>query len=940
VILCIIVAGVIVAVAVSATQAGVVYVDPSATGLNDGTSWTNAYTDLQPALLAAVSSDELWVVVGTYYPHPTDRSVSFQLKNGVTIYGGFVGTETSESERSNVWDTILSGEIGIPASDFDNSYHVVDGSGTNATAVLDGCTVTEGYADAFGTSDATGGGVYCDAGSPTLWGVSVDQNYAETLGGGIYFSNNSNPDLNSVLVTNNTTLNHGGGICNDTGSSPTMYNVTITGNTATLGSGGAMYNNDGSNPTMTNVLMDGNSVKHVGGGMFCYESSPTLTNVVITDNVADTYGGGIALSDLSHPTLVNVTVSGNTATTQSGGAISVWVGSTPVIINCILWGNTAAASDDEIHILLGGGAPVISYSIIDGGVPVGATDAGNNLDSDPLYRGFNDVRLSPGSPAIDAGNTAANSEPLDSWYRARVVGAAIDIGAYEFACATGPVIYVDKDAPGGLDEGTSWSDAFGDLHDAIASADYCGGVNEIWVADGLYRTTGVPPYDRTLSFELLDGIAIYGGFDGTETSRSERDWKFNEAILTGEIGLGGVPTDNAYHVVSAIGVGSSAVLDGFIVERGYADGGTSDRVGAGIYLSNASPTLANLVVRDNEADQEGGGMAAVTGGFPDLRDVTFENNRAVTGAGAYNNSSGATFTNVVFTDNHAADAGGGLANDNANQPALTNCIFVNNTSVNGGGGLYNYLSFPGLVNGSFYGNDGGVIGGGILNLEFSSPNLTNVIMWGDTASAAGNEIYNDSDFGNPTSTTVSYSLIAGSGGSGGGWNPAIGVDGGNNIDADPFYLDPAGGNLLLPYNSPCIDTGDNGHNAEPFDIAGSNRYVGPFIDMGAHEYPAPVGVEDVPAATETAIRGTYPNPFNPTVSIDFELRAAGRAELRVFDVRGGLVATLKDENMGAGPHSVQWNGIDSAGRPQASGVYFVRLESGGQTSVRKILLLK
>jgi predicted outer membrane repeat protein len=931
--LIIIVVGIIIAVGAPNARAGVIYVDPSATGLNNGSSWADAYTDLQPALLSAVSSDELWVVQGTYYPHPSDITVSIQLKNGVTIYGGFVGTETDVSERGNVWATILSGELGDPGSRFDNSRHVVDGSGTDATAVLDGCAITRG---GRAGSLVGGGGVFCDGGSPTLKLVSIYDNEG-SFGGGMHCTNNSNPSLETVFFDDNVAQG-GGALHNEAGSSPTLYNVFMVGNHVT-GSGGGVWNTDGSNPLMTLVVFAGNTAEFQGGGMFCSESSPILTNVVFDGNHAQDSGGAIYLTDVSHPTLINVTVANNTAATGSGGAMSLWLGCDPEIINTIYWGNTAPSGIDEIDDLNNFGSPVFSYSIVNGGLPAGAVDGGNNLYTDPLYRSYNDLRLSPGSPAIDAGNTAANSEPVDAWYRPRVAGAAIDIGAYEFACPTGgPVVYVD-DSVFGATEGTSWSDALRYLQDAIDLVDYCGGVNEVWVADGTYRTATEGP-DRTLSFELRDGIAIYGGFNGTETSRNERDWKINESILTGEIGAAPVSTDNAYHVVSASGVGSTAVLDGFIVERGYADGGGDDRNGAGILLSNASPTLSNLVVRDNEADLEGGGMAAVGGGSLVLRDVSFENNRAVGGAGVYNSTTDATFTNVVFADNYASDAGGGLANWNASFPDLMNCIFLNNSAVNGGGGLYNYESHPDLVNVSFYGNDGGFIGGGILNLEYSAPILINVIMWGDSASFDGNEIYNDTTLAGPTTTSIVHSLVAGCGGSGGGWNPAVGTDGGNNIDADPVYRNPAIGNLELRFDSPAINVGNNGHNTEPFDIAGNPRYVGLFIDLGAHEYPGPVAVDDTPTLTGTAIQSTYPNPFNPTVSIDFTLQAAGRVELRVFDVRGGLVATLKDENMGAGPQTAQWNGVDDSGRPQASGVYFVRLNSSGQTSVRKILLLK
>lgn len=128
-----------------------IYVNASASGSNNGSSWENACTSLADALSSSSSGDEIWVAAGTYYPTTgTDRTASFTLVSGVSVYGGFAGTETSLNERDySTNTTILSGDIdGDNIRDGENSYHVVTGADD---ATLDGFTIEMGYAVVVGT---------------------------------------------------------------------------------------------------------------------------------------------------------------------------------------------------------------------------------------------------------------------------------------------------------------------------------------------------------------------------------------------------------------------------------------------------------------------------------------------------------------------------------------------------------------------------------------------------------------------------------------------------------------------------------------------------------------------------------------------------------------------------------------------------------------------
>ena len=148
------------------------YVDASAPGPDyDGASWGTAYTDLQLALGAASAGDEIRIADGTYKPtSSTDRTISFVLRDGVAIRGGYAGYGTADPDACDIaaFPTILSGDIGTIGTKTDNSYHVLTASGVGASTVLDGVTVTAGYADGSGSGQSNGAGLHATGSSPTL----------------------------------------------------------------------------------------------------------------------------------------------------------------------------------------------------------------------------------------------------------------------------------------------------------------------------------------------------------------------------------------------------------------------------------------------------------------------------------------------------------------------------------------------------------------------------------------------------------------------------------------------------------------------------------------------------------------------------------------------------------------------------------------------------
>jgi predicted outer membrane repeat protein len=353
------------------------YVKAGAVGENDGSSWEDAFTDLQDALAVALPDQEIWVAAGLYKPtgDETDREATFQLLDGVAIYGGFAGDETERDQRD--WETnvtVLSGDIddnditdpnGVVTDTANivggNSYHVVTGSGVTTTAILDGFFITAGQADA---SNSTGPFDYIP-GSPVLTPILFNSNITGIHGGGMY-NFESSPTLTNLSFSGNHAYAGGGGLANND-SRPVLINVTFSSNSATLG-GGGMLNLNGSDPVLTGVSFVNNNAD-AGGGLYNYHSgttlinvsfsgnsassaaglinvtsSPVLTEVLFIDNLADLYGGGMVNYLDSNPTLTNVSFISNSATV-GGGILNI--NSDPILAHLVFANNSVDLYDDE-----------------------------------------------------------------------------------------------------------------------------------------------------------------------------------------------------------------------------------------------------------------------------------------------------------------------------------------------------------------------------------------------------------------------------------------------------------------------------------------------------------------------------------------------------------------------------------------------------------------
>jgi subtilisin family serine protease len=380
----------------------------------------------------------------------------------------------------------------------------------------------------------------------------------------------------------------------------------------------------------------------------------------------------------------------------------------------------------------------------------------------------------------------SNAEPLGEIISKVNMSSSIGYGEAQeqtrVCCWGGDRIYVNAYATG-AETGVSWADAYTDLQDALHRASQgCG--NEIWVAEGIYRPTTTQ--NPSISFEMVDGIVLYGGFCADANSLSERDYVKYRTYLSGNVDIEG--DSDTYIVVNTepnSAISSNTLLDGFVITHSTE---------AGIYCNEADLIIQNCVITDNDANG-----INVYKASPYLFDSIITDNAAV---GVYDcNESHITIEGCIISKN----AGNGIScRKNA---ALT----VKNTWIHNNGG--EGIAFSDAASGSVIRNNTIVYNQGIgIGADVTTPPaVTNCIIWGN-------------ENGDISGCGATYSCFD------------LGYQGTGNIDDDPNFIGDAPDvyNYHLRYGSPCRDAG-NGYYPEEYDIDQEPREYGPEIDMGADE---------------------------------------------------------------------------------------------------------
>ncbi len=364
----------------------VLFVDAAAIGADDGTSWVDAFVDLQDALAVARLPDsgvtEIRVAQGVYRPAINDNSVAFELVNNVRLLGGFAGnTEPDPNIRnSTAFPTVLSGDL-------------------NGDDAIVPCVVDDPDCDDFGERCVNGACI-----------------------------NNDNTAENTRQVVRTSAANT---------SSTIIDGFTITGGRAHSGGGtnlfGAGLYNAGGNPTINAVIFVSNNAQD-GGGLYNDAGMPRVTNCLFHRNNATIQGGAIS-TRTQIATLTNNTIVNNRAKFLGGGILTNAAATR--ITNNIIWDNSdtnGMLQSSQIR-LAGGSVPIVNHNCIMN--LVGTGGGINNIGADPAFAdpAAANYRLPNATPCVNTGSNAppGGLTPADLDGSVRLIGGTVDMGAYERA---------------------------------------------------------------------------------------------------------------------------------------------------------------------------------------------------------------------------------------------------------------------------------------------------------------------------------------------------------------------------------------------------------------------------------------------------------------------------------------------------------------------------
>ena len=824
---------------------------------------------------------------------------------------------------------------------------------------LNNCAVSDNSIDH--NYGGIGGGIYCEDDSYIKHNIiTVNSSY---LGGGIGLAtSDAAPEIDSNTITYNAATGGGGGIYCGGYSHPLIEWNEIHQDSASSGSG--IYC-DTSFAKIRNNIISNNQGDHSGGtGIFCEHGTDTISFNNISNNIS---GNGIKCHD-GHALIEHNTISGNGATgiTTAGYSIASIRG------NCVQSNLGTGIYCNGLSASLYGNIVSRNAGYSGGGLyGSGAIKANNNIFLGNSATNGGGMYISSGNDTLRNNVTYGN--------RATHGGGISCDSSNLFVTST--ICWADTSTIGGeIDTNRSTP--------SIIFSDVEGG----WAGRGNLNLD--PLFKNPLQGDL-HLMSIQCGDEHDSPCINMGDSAFIDSLLDCSWGLGNIYSDmGAYGggirqggIINVPGdretiqlaIQTSHVNDTVLVHPGiYHEhiifGGKSVMVGS-LFITTGDTSYISATVID------GGGTSTVVK-FQSHEDSTsIIIGLTITGGNYYEGggitcwlSSPSIIHNIV-RNSTSRDGGGGIY-CYYSSPKINFNIIRNNSQTGdwGAGGIYCEYSEARIANNVIYGNSTARFGGGISligsdaiitnnvisgNIALSGgalwnladPVLVNNIIWGDTIPPDSSEIFNE--YGHHP--MITYCDIHG------GWQ------GNGNVDFNPLFRNPAIGDYALmsaacghPYDSPCIDMGDDAISDEVLDCShGLGLARSDMGAFGGNSYDTPTDIDDggnnnTPLPGRSSLSQNYPNPFNPTTTMRFSLPSQGSSNeedkagqsasglaggsfmsLKVYDVLGREVSTLVFQEMKPGRYERTFDGNGFS-----SGVYFARLQSGNFTAIRKMILVR
>ena len=580
----------------------------------------------------------------------------------------------------------------------------------------------------------------------------------EGRGRAFYVSGTGSPILDYLTIQNGDAAGLGGA-ANGDDAGGAVYNLDsslIITNSVILSStaqaGGAVYNQSGA-PLLNGLHLHDNAADS-GGAVYNATGALRMTNTILERNEATSGGAFYNASGVA--AVWHNTFYANAATSNGGALFSQ--GNTPVVRNNIFLDNEAPAGS---AVAAGGGAPDEDYNYYypyDGGtlenVPPGPHSVIDNVPpglEDPAGGNF---RLVEGAPAVDAGDP---NSPVTRDFEndRRPSDQGFDMGADELAgcfAQVNGVIYGSLQAA--LDAAPDGA--------TVRVAGRCTGVHSVNTAD-YGGNAAICGGAINVTAHLVGEVTLQGGWD--------MDFRARNSVTILDARQGGR--------ILYIAPGSNVTVEGFDMRNGRATGTGGAAHGGAICADDATATIRENRIYDNEAANRGGALYA---GRASL--VQFSSNQVMS---------------------NTAASGGGVNLNTTLQSALQNNFFVANTATANGGAYYNTAGSHRFWHNTVVNNDAGD-DGGALYVNTGRPNVRNNIVVGNDAGGAGGGIYAN------TEAALSYNdfyqntaAVAGTGDFGGG---GISDGGPGALSVDPQFVSRDGLDYLLDYGSPVVDRGD------------------------------------------------------------------------------------------------------------------------------------